>query len=64
MPRRDRADNKGEIVRRDTARQVLVFREIYGKGFRDCCRRVNSRVVRVGDRFRVELVKAYNNVFS
>lgn len=64
MPGRDRADNEGGIVRRDTARLVVISREICGKGVGGCSWRVNSRVVRVGNGFRVELVGAHSDVFG
>ncbi|KFX92543.1 hypothetical protein O988_07224 [Pseudogymnoascus sp. VKM F-3808] len=64
MPRRDRADNEGGIVRRDTAGLVVISREICGKGVGGCSWRINGGVVRVGNGFRVKLVKAHSDVFG
>jgi hypothetical protein len=61
MPGRDRADDKGEIVPRDTAGRLVVFPEVCGNA---CSGRVNDGVVRIGDGFRVELVEAHNDVFG
>lgn len=63
-PGRDRADDKGETVRRDTSGRVVVFQEVCCKVFGDCSRRVNDGVVSVGDGFRVELVEAHDDLFG
>lgn len=57
MPGRDRADDKGETVGRDTSGRVVVFQEACGKVFGDCSGLVNEGVVSVGDGFRVELIE-------
>ena len=64
MPGRDRADDKSEIVRSDTAGRVVVFQEVCGNVFGGCSGRVNDGVVRIGDGFRVELVEAHNDFFG